>query len=414
MSQSSPLIVVWWPTTHEQAVCEQEGRLPVVRFVVLGDSGQIINKGQESIGKLPKDMPCLVLVHPSETSMIGVKPPPVSGKKLRDSLGFLVEPHLLNDPEENFLGYWPELLSESDKSLVSVIAKSRIREIASACKQHDLQLTAISSELLLNPARPTAKVSGETLILMDRISQPVAINLSQIEMTRAVMHRRSKGLGEAGAKDQKFEISTHDIQLLSGWDHQDFFNVSDHESTEYLTLLKRPLCSKDDLKKMGLRVGQSDLGSIQGLIRPFILLAVVAVVGLNSLAFKAHKEQENLREEIRASYQKALPDTPMVADPLLLIERAKRQLNQGSQTTNTEGLAYLFHELALSLDGAPFNSLTSIDWQNQQLKLTFNPNVTQAIQEEVLNKLKGKPIQANWIVGAGDAQPILQARWSRR
>lgn len=414
MSNRSPFIVVWWPTGHEQARVEQEGRLPLVRYVVLAENGKTINQGQELINKLPTDMPCLVLVHPSETSMVSVKPPPVSGKKLRDSLAFLVEPHLLNDPEENFLGYWPDLLNAPGEALVSVVAKRRIREIASVCKQNDLQLASISSELLLDPSQPTATVSGESLILSDKVSQPVAVNLDQPDMVKAIVHRRSKALGDAGAQDQRFAISSHDLQRLSGWDHTDMFKPLDEEPSNLIHLLKRPLCAKDDLKRMGLKIGKSEFSGLQGLVRPLALLAIVAVVGLNSLAFKAHQQQESLRQEIRTTYQKALPDTPMVADPLLLIERAKRQLNQGAQTTNTEGLAYLFHEVALALDGAPFNSLASIDWQNQQLELTFNPNVTQSIQEEVLNKLKGKPIVANWIVGSGDAAPVLQAKWSRR
>lgn len=414
MSKSSPFIVIWWPMAHEQSLVEQEGKLPLIRYCVLSDSGQIINKGQELLNKLPTDMPCLVLLHPAESTLISVTPPPISGKKLRDSLPFLVEPYLLNDPEENFLGYWRDLLHAQDKALVSVVKKTRIREIIAACNQYQLKVNAISSEMLISPTEPTARASGDMLILADKLSPPVAIGLNQTQLTRAIVHRRSKALGDAGSQNQRFAISKHDLQLISGWANDDYFSTSDPVSSDLLLLIKRPLCSQDELKRMGLKINHNDANGTRTLLRPLALLTIVAVAGLNGLAFKAQQQEKSLRADIESAYKKVLPDTPMVADPLLLIERAKRQLNQGTQATNTDGLAYLFHEVALSLDGAPFNSLVSLDWKNQQLKLTFNPNVTQGIQEEALSKLKSKPIEANWIVGTENINPVLQARWSKR
>ena len=408
-------MAIWWPDAHSESRHEQDGTVPVVRYETLAESGVTLNSGTETLNRLPKDLSCVVLVQPGEVSFVSVVPPPISGKKLRDSLPFLVEPHLLNDLEENFLGFWPDLTAAPDTALVSVIAKSRIRQIANQCRQFGLQMAGISCELLHDCKQPLLWTSDGFLLVADKLAPPLALDLQQTASVSALLGRRTRKLQEELGNESTWTVLPSDWEQLRPLAPEGTVVQKEAVKPSSIELLKKPLCTKDDLKKLGVSVNQSDALPYRQLTKAVAVFALVGIVGLNLLAFKVNQQEQALREEIETSFKQALPDTPMVADPLLLIDRAKRQLSEGTQTTNTEGVSYLFHEVGLALDNAPFNSLTELNWTDNQLTLTFNPNVTQAMQEEALNKLKGKPVNAKWVIGSGtNENPVLQVSWRAR
>lgn len=412
MSKSSPLMVLWWPLAQEQIRAEEEGRVPMVRFEVVGNTGGTINQGTQALNRLPADLPCLVLVAPAEVSLIPLTPPKLSGKKLKDALPFLVEPHLLNDPEENLVTLWPGLLNDPSQGLAAVISKARVRSIAGACKQFGLDLAAISCETLRRVDRASAWASSGQLILADGQSAPIAIPLDQPAVVKAMLGR--KLASQSGASPVLPEVSAGQEAELSPWLNEGLLKSGKPVIDNLNTLLSRALCSSDELRRLGIKINAGALGGWGPLWKSLAVLATVCVIGLNALSFKVQQTEEDLRQQIKTAFNKALPGTPMVADPLLLIDRAKKQLNAGTQTTQAEGVSLLLHETALALDDAPFNSLVRLEWLGNKMSLHFNPNVGENMQEAALDKLKGKPVIAKWILPSGETGPVLQIQWKQR
>ena len=73
--------MIWWPKAIDQTRAEEEGRTLRVRYEVLVRSGDKLHGGEEALNKLPKDLPCLVLVNPGDVGLFAVVPPKLTGSK---------------------------------------------------------------------------------------------------------------------------------------------------------------------------------------------------------------------------------------------------------------------------------------------------------------------------------------------
>jgi hypothetical protein len=100
----------------------------------------------------------------------------------------------------------------------------------------------------------------------------------------------------------------------------------------------------------------------------------------------------------------------MVADPLLLIEREKRNLNAGLDTSNAQGMSALLHEVGLAMEQAPFNSMVDFAWADNTLSVRFTANVTEDQQGAALQKLNARRLDAKWLIGAKSNLPVLQVK----
>lgn len=412
MNNNQPVLVIWWPKALDQARAEEEGRVIRVRYEVQSRQGDMLHGGEESLTRLPKDMPCLVLLNPTELGLFAVAPPKLSGSKLKEALPFLVEPFLLNEPEENHVSLWPGLPDHAGGAkLAAVLSKTRARDVVAACTQHGLKLVALSCEKLRERtgSEGAAWLSGQDFILVDGIDTPLLTPTAQPAVLKVMLQRR---LQQTGAP--VIQASANDHAWLSkqvgGALGENRIQATPRAPIEPLPrLLNKSLLSVDELRKMGMRPMVNELG-LRKLLAPALVLLAVAVVGLNALAFKAYRATAAIEEQIAESFAQALPNTPMVADPLLLIEREKRSLNAGLDTSNAQGVSALLHEVGLAMDQAPFNSMADFAWADNSLSLRFNANVTEDQQVDALQKLKARRLDARWLIGAQSNLPVLQVK----
>lgn len=412
MNNNQPLLVIWWPTALDQTRAEEEGRMLRVRYEVQARSGDKLHGGEESLSKLPRDLPCLVLVNPTEVGLFAVVPPKLSGNKLKEALPFLVEPFLLNEPEENHVSLWANLPDHNGGAkLAAVLGKTRARTIVSACTQQGLKLAGLSCETLRERtgSEGAAWLSGEHFILIDGIDTPLLTPAGQPAVLKVMLQRRLQQLGAP-----VIQLSANDHIWLSkqvdGALGENKIQSSTHAPLEPLPrLVNKSLLNADELRKMGMRP-MANQGGLGKLLAPAFVLVLVAVLGLNALAFKASRANAAIEEQINESYAQALPGTPMVADPLLLIEREKRNLNAGLDTNNAQGLSALLHEVGLAMEQAPFNSMVDFAWADNTLSVRFNANVTEDQQGEALQRLKARRLDAKWLIGAQSNLPVLQVK----
>jgi len=412
LNNNQPLLVIWWPTALDQTRAEEEGRMLRVRYEVQARSGDKLHGGEESLSKLPRDLPCLVLVSPTEVGLFAVVPPKLSGNKLKEALPFLVEPFLLNEPEENHVSLWASLPNhDGGAKLAAVLGKTRARAIVSACTQQGLKLAGLSCETLRERtgSEGAGWLSGEHFILIDGVDTPLLTPAGQPAVLKVMLQRRLQQLGAP-----VIQLSTNDHNWLSrqvdGALGENKIQSSTHAPLEPLPrLLNKSLLNADELRKMGMRP-MANQGGLGKLLAPAFVLVLVAVLGLNALAFKASRANAAIEEQINESYAQALPGTPMVADPLLLIEREKRNLNAGLDTNNAQGLSALLHEVGLAMEQAPFNSMVDFAWADNTLSVRFNANVTEDQQGEALRRLKARRLDAKWLIGAQSNLPVLQVK----
>ncbi|HEX4918994.1 MAG TPA: type II secretion system protein GspL [Limnobacter sp.] len=411
MNKNQAMLVLWWPKAPEQARAEEEGRLPRLRFEVLAPNGDRLHGGEEILNRLPTDLPCLVLLDPSEVGLFAVIPPKLSGKKLKDALPFLVEPFLLNEPEENHVSLWSMLPKHPQGAqMAAVLGKIRARSVVGLCKQHGLKLAGVSCETLRDPhGNGVLWTSGEYALLADGTDTPAAVSMHQPVVAKVVLEKRL-----AAAPVSSVSCSPATLQHLQslGLAQHAALQVGDAKALAPLrSLLQKNLLSVDELRRMGMRGGVSSPGYVK-LLAPALALAAIAVLGLNVLAFKVKHTTQNIEEAIAEAYAQAMPNTPMVADPLLLIEREKRNLTSGMNTSNASGMTALLHEVGQAMEDAPFNSLVDFAWADHTLSLRFNANVTEAQQTSALQKLKARRLDAKWLIGAQSKLPVLQVKRS--
>ena len=412
MNNNQPLLVIWWPKALDQARAEEEGRVIRVRYEVQSRSGDKLHGGEEALNRLPKDLPCLVLLKPTEVGLFAVVPPKLSGNKLKEALPFLVEPYLLNEPEENHVSLWSGLPDHAGGAkLAAVLGKTRARSVVTVCNQHGLKLAALSCETLRERTghEGAAWISGQDFIVVDGIDTPLLTPTEQPAVLKVMLQRRLQQVGaptiQASAADYGWLG-----QQVDGALGDNRIQAATRAPIEPLPrLLNKSLLGADELRKMGMRPMVNQLGA-RKLIAPALTLLVVAVLGLNALAFKAQRANAAIEAQIAETYAQALPNTPMVADPLLLIEREKRSLNAGLDTSSAQGVSALLHEVGQAMDLAPFNSMVDFAWADNTLSVRFNANVTEDQQGAALQKLKARRLEAKWLIGAKSNLPVLQVK----
>jgi type II secretion system protein L len=412
LNNNQPVLVIWWPKALDQTRAEEEGRVIRVRYEVQSRNGDKLHGGEEALNRLPKDLPCLVLLNPTEVGLFAVVPPKLSGNKLKEALPFLVEPFLLNEPEENHVSLWPGLPAHaSGAKLAAVLGKTRARSVVAACGQHGLKIAALSCETLRERSsnEGAAWLSGQDFILVDGIDTPLLTPAEQPAVLKVMLQRRLQQVGapiiQASANDYAW---LH--QQVEGAVGEKKIQATGRAPVEPLPrLLNKSLLGIDELRKMGMRPMANALG-LRSLMTPVLVLAAVAVLGLNALAFKAQRASAAIEDQIAESYARALPNTPMVADPLLLIEREKRSLNAGLDTSSAQGASALLHEVGQAMDQAPFNSMVDFAWADNTLSVRFNANITEDQQGAALQKLKARRLDAKWLIGAQSKLPVLQIK----
>lgn len=417
---SKSVLVVWWPLQQEQMALEDAGRVPQVRYELCGPLGHRLSAGTESLSRLPKDTPCLVLLPSSEVSLLAVVPPKLSGKKLKDALPFLVEPLLLNEPEENFVSLWPALPSGAQgEQLAAVVSKIRIRSVVALCRQHGLNVAGISTEALIQPADSATWMwlSGRHLMLVDGKKPPLSLDLDQPSLVSALLQKRLSlaTFGVWMPEECKRKLDSLKSELGAAAERLDELNSPGrslkHEQLNYTTLLKRPLVGAEELRKMGLKANAAGASSLGTLVAPALIFAAIGLIGLNVWALKVSSQEKALEEDMAKTYSQSLPNTPMVADPLLLIEREIKFISSGSQNTNSDGVSYVLHEVGLSLESAPFNSMQDIQYEPGKLILKFGANIEERSRSESIQRLKAKNIVARWNKAEGGQSTALEVDW---
>lgn len=413
--KNTSTLVIWWPSTSKEEL-PLTGNEQLLTYKVISNTGLTVDSGEQTLSQLPKNLPCLILVHPNDLLLLTITPPKASGKKLKQALPFIAEPLILNDPEQNFFKLWPNLFKQesADKALLSVISKKAVQKILTICDKHALTVSTLSNELLLDCSQPCVWLSNNWLFINDQIKPPSAFALDQIDLIKPIIQKRL--LSELNSNvPPHFFVSQKDYEMFNSYFPEHLKPVDNQSFRPGLhTLLQNPLVDPEDLKSSNLggsrKKTQSDPLSIW---KPIYALCLVLVIGLNLLAHKVNQQEEQLNNEIKTTFKRVMPNTPMAADPLLLMQQRKRQLEQGQAQNSGQNFANFFHQVAISLEHLPFNSLEALQWQENQLRLIFSDNVTKSMQDQATRTLDTRSISGRWVQNKKDQSLALVIQQER-
>lgn len=391
--------MVWWPKAYEYEQVEEFGKPLRVRYEVHGPHGKL-HGGLENLNTLPSNLPCLVLVAPSDVGVFVVEPPKLSGQKLQTALPFLVEPFLLNEPEENHVSLWGKR--------VAVIQKAWAKTIVQTCQKAKLQVSSLSCETLLNSLSTTPSLwfSGNDLICSAPLTAPWSLPTDQPQALKAMLQAHLRP-----ANAHRVNISPNDAKRLQTLLNEALpveFDTQQQNPVEPIQHLnKKNLLPFNVLRQLGMNKSGAQQRGRQLMVATGCLVLVI-VLSLNALAFKYTHDNAKIEAQIEQRYHEALPNTPMIADPLLLIQREKKLLNTG-KTTAQQGISSMLHAVGVALNEAPFNSMTQITWSERTLSLAFTPNLNNAIQDDSIQQLKTQGLGAKWLTKE-KSNPVLQVR----
>ena len=120
------------------------------------------------------------------------------------------------------------------------------------------------------------------------------------------------------------------------------------------------------------------------------------IIGLNAYAYVQNKQLQSTEAVIEKAFADTLPNTPMIADPLVLLERAKADALKGSSLKDKDSFTLLLHQAGLAMASLPLSVVENIAWSNKRLMLTLNTEPDAATKTAVESALKAQGITGRW------------------
>ena len=394
----------WWPTRQIITQLKAAGLLPKVRFEVCNAQGQRLQTGTAALQDLPRNLDCWIFLDASDIALLTTDLPKLTPRQLQEGLAFLVENQLISSPEDNWVRAHGQLGQAKEgrfTTLVSAVDKLLMRQVLSTLADTGLRVRAITAEpLVLAPkGHPVWLLCTEYEAWICTPSKaPWALPLTDPDQAKQLLtwwvqsynSNRSTPLSEfVIIPINKQQIPT--LEAIVGdrpiiWRERNQLKRSEQAAHLLPTLeLKRAKVS-----------GQSNNALFATVVALAVVLAVGWIIGLNAYAWRQTQRLAAVQAKIESAFNDAMPNTPMIADPVLLLERHKSELAKGIATDNTAGFSTLMHNAGQALSSLPSNSVDAAEYQSGKLTLIFNNTLTQEQKSAIEAMLKGQQMQAVW------------------
>ena len=392
------LMLVWLPKSKQQGdagFIQPNYRSHRLRFEIVSTEGGRIQHGQERLSDLPRNIPCTLLVHPDDVSVFKPNLPKLSDKQLDNSLPFLIEPELIDAPEDNYVG-----LLNKPLGWVGAINRRVLTQLLEPFKHIGMQVQGLSVEpaILHSPNSGAWMIADADHFWICVAGQaPWALDSQHIDQNKqrfawwvsrlATPPEQWTVIGASA--DQKAWLS----DLLgpnTQWPSRSQLTPVDAVAAGLMPtfLLKKMLGKSTHVNQIQRRHNQ--------LFRWVAVLLLGWLVGLNAYAFVQKSRFDSVLAVAEKSFEQTLPNTPMVADPVLLLERAKNDLLKHSSGKTSDGFTGLMHQAGLAMASLPINVVESANWKDKRLVLSLNTDPGQQGRSAVESVLKSQRIIAQW------------------
>lgn len=391
-------LLVWWPSRLQSEKDQASGVTSRLHSQVINAQGRGLSQQDCLPQELPRNLPVTLLLHPDDISLLPVQVPDVRGKKAVEALAYATEPLVLADVDDLFISAHGALQNrgEGDWRTVACVERMRTRGILAAAADMGLDVRRVSCEPLFFELRGRdvwliATTDGAWVC--SAVTPPWL--LRNEELTGGAV-RLKRWLQE-----QQINPGNPVLLITS--------TPSVRSALEDSTGLQFEILGRDALAPLAnpvhllperdMRVGGASRTTGPSRWRLPLQLAgatlLLAIVLLNVAAQRVRNADQAIAQAVEDAFARAMPNTPMVADPLIMLERARQQLTQSSQGGSSD-FTRLLHAGASQMQSLPFNSASLIQYDGTTLNISFGSDIPEAQRREIDNSLRSQQLRGNW------------------
>jgi general secretion pathway protein L len=369
------------PLYCEYASATNSGALEREGMAALPDMNELVRKAQRIV----------LLLAPSDVTLLRVKVPPLSAGRLKAALPNLVEDQLMSDPAE-----------------CVVVADTTRNEMRTVAVVQRAWLELLSRSLTTLGARNVSAIPAQLCLPVqaDAASAAVAEHGGDIDV--AVRLSEHEGLGLSIVADQPESAAFEVMQSLAMVVSQAPITlyvpqarVRDYQDSLHISpaLSERITLHADNWQRWIGAVSKSPIDMMSGLgtasgpkfdwsrwrwpVALATLLLLVNLIGLNVDWLRMKREAEVLQAGMVQTYKSAFPKETVVIDPLVqLRQKISGGQGQSGQIAQDDfvGLAASFGEAWGSL-GQGSNAIAGLEYRDRSLTVKFKPDANVAADQ---------------------------------
>ncbi len=392
-------LYLWWPSRLKLESDRQQGLTTRVYYELVAANGRVLHAQELPQAELPSKVAATVFVHADDISLMAFELPKIKGKKAQDALSFVAEPAVLGNIEDVWVSAHHVLPADAagmEKHVLSCVEKLKAKNILETLSELGIPVRQLCCEALHFEVRSRELwliEQGDTTWVCSQTSPPWS--MQETDVGQRVLRLRWWAQQNAVALDKGLLLITKNPSAGRLWEQASGLPVEClGRDALAVRVNATPVVPEREIRRAG-----------KGLVRdagPWTLTqrlaAGVALCGLgllNLFAWQINRQASQLDAMVSSAFEDALPNTPQVADPVLMLERAKQQL---SQNRKSAGSAYtqLLHATASAMPMLPFNGLSSVSYENQGLQMVFATEVSEAQRQEIDNNLRAQQIKSSW------------------
>jgi len=392
-------LYLWWPSRLKLESDRQQGLATRVYYELVAANGRVLHAQELPLAELPSKVPATVFVHADDISLMAFELPKIKGKKAQDALSFVAEPAVLGNIEDVWVSAHHVLPADAagiEKHVLSCVEKLKAKNILETLSELGIPVKQLCCEALHFEVRSRElwlMEQGDTTWVCSQTSPPWS--MQETDVGQRMLRLRWWAQQNAVALDKGLLLISKNQSAGRLWEQASGLPV-ECLGREALALRPdaNPVVPEREIRRAGKGL-VSDAGPWTLTQR---LAAGVALCGLgllNLFAWQINRQASQLDAMASSAFEDALPNTPQVADPVLMLERAKQQLSQNQKSA---GSAYtqLLHATASAMPMLPFNGLSSVSYENQGLQMVFATEVSEAQRQEIDSNLRAQQIKSSW------------------
>ncbi len=391
-----------------------------------------------SLDALPAVRMATLIFDARDVTLIQIKLPPLSGAKLRQALPNAIEDRLLQDPQSCLFALGPSPAGDEPR-LVAVTDRSWLDFVVGAFERRGVRITrAIPAQLAASFDAETASV----ICVQDGLALRTGVHSGLGWTAGDDRSHRIDALGNALATVLAPPIAAKTTAPGDGAVNR----VEDAESVDPVTAdtlaglpASRIIAFVEDdswlypvsqtAKRLNLPVdfeplpipGQSVVDLLDGRggsnvsrriadidwrawrLPGALAAACLAVflLGINLHWGKLATEKSELRADMERRFRETFPETTVVVDPLLQMEREVARLRAGAGQTGPEDFLPLMTRFSQALGSQADDALTSLEYRDGRLLVSFQPSLVAArsVREKMQQSCKQVGLNLQFAAG---------------
>jgi type II secretion system protein L len=399
---SGTVLLVWWPSQQQTDLQMDAGQNLRIRYEIRPLPGERSTRrlqgGTALLRDLPRNLDCIVLLDPRHVLLLEAQLPRLNARQLREGLAYLVESQMISAPEDNWVAAQETLGPPVDgqtPTLVSAIDRTTVRHLLPQLADSGLRVRHISVEPLVLTAPGRAvwlNCQADGAWIGAQHTVPWFVPMDDASATARLLtwwqQRRPDNDAEwlvVGADEAQHRLLSPHLQTVAWSDRS--------------ALVMRPklgaLVPAGEIRRAGA-AGKRSGSAWRIPLRLSAILLLGWVIGFNAYAWQQQRELAAIEARIEKAFTQSLPNTPLIADPVLLMQRRKTELLQGQQTLGTPEFSRLLHQAGLALADLPFNVVETIDYQTGHLLLVLNTAPSNEQRSVIETSLRAQQLNPQW------------------